>query len=350
MLDCIRRFNATADLRLPTYVMRVRARNRYYDLFPQFIERQEGKLRFTRQMPPGRDGAGFVGWLPYVGKRWPASIDKLAFKDLCAAQGLRTPRMSLGAPEGFDRYIVKSRTSSFSQGIRGPFRKQDAGERNVIAGENEYCEEFVPGRMAKAWFWDDKLAALELLAMPTVTGDGRKTYGDLMAVMRRPLIDVLARFQGIAVDTVIPAGKTLMADFRHGSPFVMVNMQNQNVLAQHAAGEIGRQFAAAGGKFWGAVPEEQRPLTIYTVDAVVDDADRVWFVEMNCNPAVHPDVYPAMFERLFGPEDEKQPAQQVASLPESPPLWGVVPSNAWPPGAVAPTAPRPPAVPGQLAN
>jgi hypothetical protein len=352
ILECVARFGATADLRLPSYVLRVRARNRYYDLFPQFIERKDGRLLFSRHMPAGRDGAGFVGWLPYAGKRWPASTSKLAFKEFCAAHGLRTPRISLGAPEGFERYIVKGNASSFGQGIRGPFRKQDAGDPGALAGEKEYCEEFIAGRSAKAWYWDDKLAALEILTMPTVTGDGARTYRNLMAAMPRPMIEALARFQGIEADAMVPAGKTLMADFRHGSPFLTVNMLNQNVLAEHAASEIGRQFAATGATFWSAVPEEQRPLTVYTVDAIVDDKDRVWFVEMNCNPAVHPDVYPAMFGRLFGPEDENQPAQQMAPLPDSPPLWGVVPPNTWPPGAVAPAPPRhmPPPVPGPLAN
>jgi hypothetical protein len=347
MLDCMRRFGATADLRMPSYMLRVRGRNRYYDLFPQFLERKDGRLRYTKEMPPGGDGVGFVGWLPYPGKRWPASSDKFAFKELCAAHRLRTPRISLGTPEGFERYIVKSRTSSFAQGIRGPFRKQDAGAAGTLAGENEYCEEFIPGRTAKAWYWDDKLAALEVLAMPTVTGDGVKSYGTLMAAMPRPMIEALARFQSVEVDAMLPAGRTLMADFRHGSPFFSLTMQNKNVLAEHGANEIGRQFAAVGATFWSAVPEEQRPLTVYTVDAIVDDQDRVWFLEMNCNPAVHPDVYPVMFERLFGPAEAKQPAQPVAPPPESPPLWGVVPSNIWPPGGVVTGSARQ-MPPGQL--
>jgi hypothetical protein len=344
MLDCMRRFDATADLRLPSYVLRVRGRNRYYDLFPQFIERKDGKLRYLMNMPRGGDGVGFVGWLPYTGKRWPASSDKLAFKDLCAAHGLRTPRYSQRIPEGFEHYIVKGRASSFGQGIRGPFRKQDAGDPGALAGEKEYCEEFIQGRTAKAWYWDDKLAALEVMAMPTVTGDGTKAYGNLMGAMPRPMIEVLARFQGIEVDAIVQAGRTFMADFRHGSPFLSLTMQNKNVLAQHTESAVGKQFAAAGGAFWGAVAEEQRPLTLYTVDAIVDGEDRVWFLEMNCNPAVHPDVYPVMFERLFGRAEEKQPAQQVAPAPESPPLWGTVP--AWPPGGVviapARVIPQPP--------
>jgi hypothetical protein len=34
---------------------------------------------------------GFCGWLPYFGKVWPLSSDKLVFKAFVREQGLRTP-------------------------------------------------------------------------------------------------------------------------------------------------------------------------------------------------------------------------------------------------------------------
>ena len=39
--------------------------------------------------------------------------------------------------------------------------------------------------------------------------------------------------------------------------------------------------------------------TLITLDAVVDANDKVWFLEINSNPAVHPDAYPALLKGAF---------------------------------------------------
>jgi hypothetical protein len=56
---------------------------------------------------------------------------------------------------------------------------------------------------------------------------------------------------------------------------------------------------------------------------------------MNCNPICHPDVYPLMFETLFGPA---KPLEQPASRAPAPGPFAIAAS----PSALAgPPAPRP---------
>jgi hypothetical protein len=336
-------------MNIRSFQLRVSGRNRYYDLIPQFAYRKEGRYQYSPTMPAVLDGIGFIGWLPYFNKRWAAAVDKLAFKELCSEDGLRTPRYSIRAAQRFNNCIIKQRHSSFGYDIRGPFKNLDSAGPNYLTGDNEYCEEFIPGKIAKAWYWDDKFVCLELLPMPIVIGDGARSLSQLIegaavppnAPPERGEVEALARYQDVSLDEVIPAGKTVLADFRYGSPLFPQTMENKNVIAELAGTGIGRQFVEAGPALWRAIPENQRGATLYSVDAIVDDEDRVWFLEMNCNPMVHPDAYVPMFEGLFGPAREGTSnampvspalAPGVAPPPTLPHPW---PISTPPPGALA---------------
>ncbi len=323
---CLSRFGADATVNLRTFRLEVRARNRYYHFVPQFIYLDGEKLHFSPQLPG--NVRGFIGWLPYFNKRWPLATDKLAFKGFCNAAGLPTPRGWEKPSESVRDFIIKQRTSSFGYGIRGPFRKLDAGHPAHKIEDREYCEHFVAGTIAKAWYWNDKPVCLELRKMPTITGNGVDTMLQLaspkiLSLFGLPLehreIEALAQYQDASLDTVIPAGTTLLADFRYSSPLIQTTAQNQNVLSENLGNEIGRQFVEAGPTLWQGIPEDIRAATAFTVDAIVDDKNRVWFLEMNCNPILHPDVYLPMFETLFGPAEEgvAQPARPASlQLPE----------------------------------
>jgi hypothetical protein len=303
-------FQAQATMGFGDFSLELRARNRYFHLQPQFTHREQGRLRYFPRMRD--DTLGFVGWLPYFNKRWPAGSEKLPFKELCVANGLRTPAFSTVSAGALGDVLVKHRFSSFGSGMRGPYRRADQGTPQSRLGENEYYEEFVPGRIAKVWYWDERPVCLELFDMPAVTGDGARSFAELVATQvqfpgvppERSHLEALARYQGFRPDDVTPAGARLLADFRYSSPlFQLRGNHNGNVLPQHEKGEIGRQLREAGRVFWKDIPEAVRRGTLYTVDAIVDGKERVWFLEMNCNPMIHPDVYLAMFEGLFGPAE-----------------------------------------------
>jgi hypothetical protein len=309
--ECLTRFHAVASMNLRSFQLRVSARNRYYDLIPQFLYRKAGRYQYSPVMPAVLDGIGFIGWLPYFNKRWPAGTDKFAFKQYCIEHGLRTPRFSARTAEGLDGYIIKQPLSSFGYDLRGPFKRPDAADSRSRAGENEYYEEFIPGTIAKAWYWDEKFVCLELRPMPALIGDGVHTLPQLIAgavvapnvLPERGEYEALARYQNISLEEAIPAGKSVLADFRYGSPLFRQRMENENVITAHADTATGRQFAEAGPVLWRSIPENLRSATLYTVDAIVDGEGRVWFLEMNCNPMGHPDAYVPMFETLFGPEN-----------------------------------------------
>src|SRR5262245_41692193 len=90
--SCLPHFQAQATLSFRHFSLEVRARNRYYDLVPQFLSREQGRLRYVPNMQDGI--MGYIGWLPYFNKRWPTGTEKFAFKEFCAASGLRTPASS----------------------------------------------------------------------------------------------------------------------------------------------------------------------------------------------------------------------------------------------------------------
>jgi hypothetical protein len=314
--------DAVAVVGLRTFRLEVRARNRFYYFTPQFVYREEGRIRYTPNPEPRT--RGFIGWLPYFNKRWPIATDKLAFKAYCVANGVRTPQFWRSASGSVKNFIIKQSNSSFAYGIRGPFRVIEGGPTELKPQDAEYYEAFVPGTIAKAWYWDGELVCLEMREMPTVSGSGKDSLYVLICAKApsaappdRGEFEALVRFQGYSLDNVLEPGKSVLADFRYGSSLFPTSLENANVLPDYRGTEVERQLSEAGAACWKGIPEELRASTLFTLDAVVDDAKQVWFLEMNCNPMVHPDTYLPMFESLFGraaepapppPEAEPRPA------------------------------------------
>src|SRR3954469_10963639 len=86
--SCLARIGGEASLDLRTFEMEVRARNRYYRLYPRFLHRQGERVGYGDR--PTRGLKLFAGWLPYANKRWPVGSGKFAFKDFCSEHGLAT--------------------------------------------------------------------------------------------------------------------------------------------------------------------------------------------------------------------------------------------------------------------
>src|SRR5262245_23538366 len=158
------------------------------------------------------------------------------------------------------------------------------------------------------------------------------------------------------MDSVIPSGQQVLADFTYGSGLHPYSRKNSNVMAQYEGTRVAQQLDTDGRVFWQGIPADIRNNTLFTVDGIIDGEERVWLLEANCNPAAHPDLYPSVFESLFGPP------QQVVNLPVGPPpgatwaapafpgapppgtVWGPPPSSAtnlsW-----GPPLPTPPVAP-----
>lgn len=272
-------------------------------LQPRFAIRANGRLAYTHRP----DSGGFVGWLPYEIKQWDVAVDKLAFKTRCLEMDLPTPAWSEHALEGVD-CIVKARRGSFGQGIRGPFRAEDA-HRPAALEPGSFFEAFKFGKAAKAWYWRDTVLAVEVLEPPSVVGDGTRTVRALLTEPRgsfdrtfgtESAVPMLA-WQGLAIDDVPKEGRRVWLGFKYMTDYDPLIARDRDVLATLDQA-LADQFHRTGPSWQGMIPADHARSSVYTVDAVIDAAGTVWFLEMNCHPMVHPKVYGRVLSDLIEKE------------------------------------------------
>ena len=146
--------------------------------------------------------------------------------------------------------------------------------------------------------------------MPTVTGDGLRTLRQLIKRIKVPHVDcdwqecqAIAEYQGLSLDAVVPNGRRALVEFRYQSLLhpVATDFPNANVLAKFAGTPLMHQLRRGGEVFWRGIPEGVRQNTLFTVDGILDRTGVARFVEINSNPAVHPDAYLPMLEGLACP-------------------------------------------------
>jgi hypothetical protein len=308
----------SARMDLADFRLRLRCADRERTLLPQYVGSREGKLFYSRDITPYT--SGFVGWLPYAMKVWPGAGQKTAFKRGMIEAGVRTPEHWDDANDADCGFIFKKSFSSFGYGIRGPYLPAHVPLLRLTAEPGEYAERFVFGRIARAWYWDGELAVTEMFEMPTVVGDGQSTFE---ALLRRRIGEMtelptqyaqVARLQGLEPGDVIARGHRVVADYRYVSPLNPTVYENSNCLPQLAGSSIAAQMQVAGKAAYALIPPETQPSTMFVLDAIVDASDQVWFLEMNSNSQVHPDLYPAMLARLFDqalPPPSAAPADAV---------------------------------------
>jgi hypothetical protein len=308
------KFDAEVSVNLRNFVLTISKGERRFQLYPQFMVRDASGVRYATR--PDQGTRFFAGWLPYFNKRFPAGAGKFAFKDFCAANGLPTPPTWRAPAPDMRDFLVKHDDSSFGRGLRGPFVSYRADDPAQAMRKNGYFEKFVRGRVLKTWYWEDRLVSLEFEDMPTIRGDGRLPARELI-VRKLPFKvmkpnwtmheDVLA-YQGLTLNSVVPEGREVLADISYNSLLQPLHFGNSSVLSQFAEHPVVRRLRSFGPVFWQAVPEALRPATLYTVDGIADERDEVWLLEMNCNPSVHPDAYPHIFERLLGAAEQPSDA------------------------------------------
>lgn len=301
---CIAEVRGEAVVDVRDLSLQVRLGGESRRLKPQFIQWQNGKRVYRSVF--GRESRAFTGWRPYEPRHWEATADKTVFKQRAQAAGLRTPPSWSEASTEVARFLIKQRDSSFGQGIRGPFEKIDENQPAHQLAATEFYEAFIPGRIAKAWYLDGELLVLELLPPAFVMGDGRASLSDLASRRSPQKLDQqalgwIAASQGYRLKDVPPEGKRVVVDFKYASPYDPPAFDNLNVLPKLRNSKIAAQFTEAGKLALPIIPADLRHTTLITMDAVVDSEEQVWFLEMNSNPSVHPDAYPALLRSMFGP-------------------------------------------------
>src|SRR5262249_49940846 len=126
--------------------------------------------------------------------------------------------------------------------------------------------------------------------------------------------DGLLAYQGLSANDVLPLGHQVLLDYRYNNCWLKMNWGPDNVLPTCGMVELREQLEDAGKVLWKEIPESVRQDTMYTLDAILDSRDCLWWLEMNSNPQVHPDVYLPMLRDLFA----RVPSQQRAGEPPSP--------------------------------
>jgi hypothetical protein len=331
--ECLPAIGGRATCNMETGTLDIRARGRRVELHPQFgLFRPTGGVGYSPALV--ESAQFFIGWRPYFNRVWPLSFDKRSFKAFCSANGVAVPRLWTRAEEVEAPVLIKRAVSSFSEGIRGPFAPAAVTSSGLTLTTGEFFEEFVPGDIIKVWYWNAAPVCLEVLPMPTVTGDGTRTLRQLVKRIAIPHIEcdwqecqAIVEYQGLSVDAVVPEGREVFVDFRYRSILhpVATDFPNTNVLATFAATPLMDQLRRSGEVFWLGIPEAHRQNTLYTVDGILDRTGTARFLEINSNPAAHPDVYPAMLESLFAPDAQhmRPPTTVLQSAPPSRPaqLW-----------------------------
>lgn len=293
-----------------TFELTIRSGARRVVLIPRFVREYEGRTIYQRDFAGDGD---FIGWMPYPVKSWPLSTDKTQFKEYALANGLRVTASWTEGPALAPDFIIKPAIGSFGVGIRGPFGPLAPLSEDIALAEGNFCEQFIRGRSAKAWFWNGEPVALEVLTPPQITGDGRRTLreiatqprGNFDLVMNLDDSAQILAWQGYQLDDIVPDGVNAMLDFRYLTPHDRVTLKNRDVWAQMPA-TVTAQFSYAGPLLYRGIPDSARRNSVFTVDAVIDGNDLVWLLEMNSHPMIHPNVYPHMLASVFAEEPSAQ--------------------------------------------
>jgi hypothetical protein len=294
---------ATATIDVATMGMTLRHGSKTAHLTPQFVgTRPDGLLAYFPQATNVCNG--FVGWLPYPVQQWSISTSKLEFKQTMRRVGLATPAAWTDGQEITEDYIIKKDRSAFGYGIQGPFRPPSSQNLPPKLNAGEYAEAFKVGQIARAWYWSSTLVCLEAFEMPRTRCDGRSTLQALLMLQLGSAgslptgTDALMAWQGFALSDSPPKDLEIISDYRYVSVFNPTLYQNSNRVHELAGTMILDQLRHAGVVVNALLPDKTRPLG-FVLDAIIDKNERVWLLEVNSNPQLHPDVYPAMLASML---------------------------------------------------
>jgi hypothetical protein len=306
---------AAVHLDVATFELEVKCRHRYFHFFPQFVGNTDGRLHYTPAISPNT--VGFAGWRPYRTLSLELSQDKLLFKKVAAAAGLKVPDQWLveGAQAPPRDYLLKSSTGSFGYELDGPFRagtpiqprEADTADRRGTA----FAEAFIRGRALKVWCWGQKAFFAHACDKATVTGDGKAPLRQLIAARMAQVgieldayrethvIEACLAYQELSAADVLPQAATAFFDYRYGRDHRhRGNFPSDNALGDQAESTT-RAIHQAAQAIANILRASLPAPVLYSLDGVIDAQGEVWWLEMNSNPALPPEGYEPMFGDLF---------------------------------------------------
>ena len=320
-----------ASLDVSSFELEVKARNRYFKLFPQFNARINGRLCHVPTLT--QDTSGFIGWLPYRPIKWALASDKLVFKRCLLQEGLTTPAMWESAADANDDFLLKRSVGSFGYDLAGPFKlaqedNQHKLETFINAGGqgSVFAERFVAGRNLKVWFWGETAFHAQLHDYPMITGDGQTKVKTLVEARLREVnlhwasypeqavILQALNYQGVALDHILPAHQQLWLDYRYGRHFTpeATTEKADNALPNFTA-DLRAQIDQIGSILNRYLFEEFTVPVLYSLDGVLDQHGKIGWLEMNSNPIFPPTGYPHMLSSLLGTPVDSQMNPQMDS-------------------------------------
>ena len=319
----LREFNLRCEMDVHNFALTITWRGKELVLQGQFSSMETGVLTYGPYV--GMDVRHFIGWRPYAGKTWPLARDKIPFKEFLKEHGIRTPAYSRHPSADMSDVVVKRIRSSFGQNMHGPFKKSSMYNLNALEGE--FYEQYIDGTIVKIWYWNDLPVAAEAIDQFYVIGDGRSTIWELIEAYVKsiersaPDPDYYTEFlayRGLTLKSVPKRDERCPIDYRYNSGFP--NQGRDVRIGKDPFFNLEAELAAMGLIFWKGIPEDIRQDTVYGVDGVVDRNGKLWILEMNSNPVVHPYVYPAMIRswldrvRTERPQPPRQPVPRKVLL------------------------------------
>jgi hypothetical protein len=313
----LRTANAEATLDLASFELEVRCRQRYYRLFPQFIAQKDGRFIYAPVL--SNDSIGFIGWLPYRSISWSLSNDKLVFKKFLAQQSERTPRSWITPDQPACDYIIKRSMGSFGDDLAGPFHAEAPPASTTfssVAGSRgiPFAEEFIQGEILKVWFWGSHAFYAQRRKYPAVTGDGSSTLRKLLEAQlalsgkslssddpdHATLISVL-HYQQKDLNAIPAKGERIWLDYRYGRNYARSGLRTttDNALPNMTP-RLTEQIDRLGGSLATELDRQFSAPVLFSLDAVIDVNEQIWWLEANSNPTLPPDGYPTIFSTLFG--------------------------------------------------
>lgn len=286
----------------------LRKDGRHWVLHPRFIAEIDGVPNYFSQFTD--ECSHLAGWTAAQLPGWPAAKDKLTFKRAAMQLGLPVPAFSAEPNAVMEQVVVKRASGSFGQHVHGPFRS--TAERPLRLAEGEYYERFIEGQDLKIWYWGDAPVAMERDTMPTMVGDGVSSFRQLVHARVRPKLRItperlerifarcaaMLQYDGLSLEDVPAKGTRHRVEFRYGTE--VMQLTDRQVLDLRDKSDPQWQLLhEAGPKLAQLVPAGVRNIAMFTVDAVQDAQGRIWLLEMNSHPTVHPLIYDPMVRSLL---------------------------------------------------
>ena len=309
---------AEAYLNMQTFYLEVHFGTFSQTFYPQYIVYVDGDKRYSPIYD--ENAKTFIGWRPYFNKSVQSFVKKLDVKELLSSNNILVPEFSQDNDHDFGDFIIKGDISSFGDTIKGPFK--EASDYSINAEKGEYAEKLINGDAIKIWAWNNTPVCLEYLKWPRIMGDGEKTVRELVKIHiklldkepeKKPKVDQalkMLEFYDRNLDTVLEKGEEHILDFIYGSDFTDKDAITDVYLGKADSPEWSQQIQPIVDVLWAKACEEGVGDLAYSIDAILDKEQKLWILEANSNPFMHP----AMYEHMIKTSDSKQ---HLVSIVES---------------------------------